>query len=294
MRRADRGVVLGLYRHDPDRRLLEHALRLGVCGVDTAYNYRGFTGHRLLADTAGDLLDEFTVSTKAGYFPGPHGHPVHSLRPRRLRMAIEQSVDDLGRRPDVILLHNPEQTLRDLSKQQGRDRLTVACAVLSDAVASGLAQAWGVSSWNPQPLVDLVDATSLDSRPAVLLVRAGLTVPHPTLVAAETVATRFGISAAGRWGMSPFAGSTAQDVWRTTDLTALLAPGRRCHTVEAAFRLAFELPAVCRIAVGTSNPKHVAQLVAATDLVCSPEAIDRYRELIRADTARTHRSGRAG
>ncbi len=78
--------------------------------LDTAYNYRAFTSHRRLTATAGDLLSEFMISTKVGFFPGDR-EPEHSLDPVRLRRAIHQSVQDLGIQPDVVLLHNPERTL---------------------------------------------------------------------------------------------------------------------------------------------------------------------------------------
>ncbi|MFX0581052.1 aldo/keto reductase [Nocardia nepalensis] len=284
MRRTDRGVVLGLYRHDPDRHLLEHALKLGICGVDTAYNYRGFTSHRMLAQSAGDLLAEFTVSTKVGFFPGPDGHTVHSLEPERLRIAVEQSSEDLGRTPDVVFLHNPERTLAHLSTDEGADRLAGACAYLAEAVSTGFCAAWGISSWDPRPLVNVLAASKPDRLPTVLLVRAGLTVPDSVLAAAEQIGEAFGIAAAGRWGMSPFGGGTAETVWRTTNLSAFLAPQQRCSTPQAAFRLAFELPSVTRIAVGTGDTAHLTELVAATDADVAADAINQYRELIRADT----------
>lgn len=49
-------------------------MTLGVTNLDTAYNYRGFTSHRTLASTASDLLSEFTISTKVGFFPSSRGH----------------------------------------------------------------------------------------------------------------------------------------------------------------------------------------------------------------------------
>lgn len=119
MRGSDRRVALGLYRSDLQRRLLETALTLGVTDLDTAYNYRGFTSHRRLAATAGDLLSEFTISTKVGFFPSSRG-PEHSLDPVRLRQAVHESAQDLGAQPDVVLLHNPEQTLAELALESGR------------------------------------------------------------------------------------------------------------------------------------------------------------------------------
>lgn len=254
--------------------------------MDTAYNYRGFTSHRMLAQTAGDLLEEFIVSTKVGFFPGRDGHTVHCLEPDRLRAAVEESIQDLGRTPDVVFLHNPERTLADLSTDEGGDRLAEACACLADAVASGLAGAWGISSWDPRPLGSVLAACKPDQLPTILLVRAGLTVPDLVLAAAEAISETFGIAAAERWGMSPFGGSTAETVWRTANLSAFLTSQRPCSTQQAAFRLAYELPSVTRIAAGTSNTEHLTELVDATDVELAADAINQYRGLIRADTRR--------
>jgi hypothetical protein len=94
MRVTDSRITLGLYRSRHERGLLEGALKLGVRALDTGYNYLGFTSHRTLARTAGDLLSEFTISTKVGFFPGAAG-AEHSLSPRRLFEAVEKSAEDL-------------------------------------------------------------------------------------------------------------------------------------------------------------------------------------------------------
>jgi pyridoxine 4-dehydrogenase len=115
-----------------------------VTDLDTAYNYRGFTSHRRLAVTAGDLLSEFTISTKVGFFPSSR-RPEHYLDPARLRQAVHQAVQDLGAQPDVVLLHNPEQTLAGLEPEQGRDRWAAACTALNDMTAAGWCRSWGVA-----------------------------------------------------------------------------------------------------------------------------------------------------
>lgn len=88
-----------------------------------------------------------------------------------------------------------------------------------------------------------------------------------------------------RWGMSPFGGSTTDKAWRTVNLSAFLLTDQPVSTPQAAFRLAYELPPVVQVAVGTSNPAHLRELVAATELVVNDEAICRYRQLIQAPLA---------
>jgi pyridoxine 4-dehydrogenase len=138
-----------LYRADPDRRLVERALELGVRGIDAACNYRGFRCHRMLATCAGDLLDRFVLSTKVGFFPAG-GTATHSLDVGRLRVAVERSAAELGRAPDVVLLHNPERSLTALPRESASDRLDGACQLLDEM--TGAAGAWrGASRRGPAP-----------------------------------------------------------------------------------------------------------------------------------------------
>ncbi|WP_343336045.1 hypothetical protein [Streptomyces sp. SUK 48] len=96
----------------------------------------GFRSHQILARTAGDLLPEFTVSTKVGYFSGPDG-AEHSLDPMRWHTAVELAAEDLGREPGLVFLHNPEHSLREATPHN-QDALVQACANLDDAAAKGL------------------------------------------------------------------------------------------------------------------------------------------------------------
>ncbi|MET7936890.1 aldo/keto reductase [Streptomyces sp. NPDC005322] len=159
---------------------LTGALDLGVTALDTSSNYLGFRSHELLARVAGDLLPKFTLSTKVGYFPSAD-RAEHSLDPARLRAAVEQSVRELGREPDLVFLHNPEHTLEGVTSRS-RAELGRACAALDVAAEKGLCGAWGVATWDPSPLVDLIDEVL--PQPSALMVRAGLLVGTGTLDAA--------------------------------------------------------------------------------------------------------------
>ncbi|WP_405183673.1 aldo/keto reductase (plasmid) [Nocardia sp. NBC_01377] len=252
--------------------------------MDTAFNYRDFTSQRRLAAVAGDLLAQFTISTKVGFFPNPHGRPVHSLDPARLATAVEQSCQDLGRIPDVVLLHNPEHSLTALPTDQAGDLFAAACAALADAVSVGLAREWGISSWNPAPVLGVIRAGEIEHRPSVVMVRVGLTLPDPALTAACELGEAFAIPPDRRWGMSPFAGSTTDQAWRTTNLSPLVTGQPHPSTPQAAFRLTYELPPVTRVAVSTSDATHLRELVTATGLDVDDAALHRYRALLRTGT----------
>ena len=226
-------------------------------------------------------MPAFSLSTKVGFFPAGAGSE-HSLDPARLRCAVYQSVDDLGLGPDLIFLHSPERSLAKLTPVEAHDRLTTACSVLVDAKASRMCGSWGIASWDVVPLLSALetDDESLVPPPDVVMVRAGLSVDDAGLGASEAVAARLGVDRARLWGMSPFGGSTTDEVWRVASIRSLLRPGQHCSNMQAAFRAAYELPQVHHMAVGTRSAEHLSELVAATTLGIDDHALSRYRGLI--------------
>lgn len=234
-----------------------------MTALDTAYNYLDFASHRTLARFAGDLLGRFEISTKVGYFPGGH-----DLDPSRLRRAVEQAAADLGRAPDTVFLHNPEHN---------PGQVTRAAEVLAAARDEGLCRAWGISTWNPAPL--LRAAAGLGPCPDALMVRVGLTVPAAVLDAAQELAERSG--SPELWGMAPFAGSTTDPIWSTVDASVFLDPGQHATTIQAGFAATFELPPVARIAVGTQKLQHLDELITATGLAVDTDTVANYRTLLR-------------
>ncbi|MEV8455626.1 aldo/keto reductase [Streptomyces sp. NPDC052097] len=278
MREPDPRIVLGLHRSRYERRILTDSLDLGVTAIDTSFNYRGFTAHATLADVASDLLPRFVLSTKVGTFPST-GRPEHSLDPVRLRAALEQTNRDLGRVPDLVFLHNPERSLRSPASV-ARDALGQACATLATAVKDGLCGAWGISSWDPRPLPSLVDTTM--PRPAALMVRAGLLVGVDVLEASEELAARWHIAPDQVWGMSPFGGNADDPVWGQLDPRFFVSEvDSAVSALQAAFRTAFSLPEVGRIAVGTDNPTHLQELADALRYEPHTGRLRAYRQLLR-------------
>lgn len=232
--------------------------------LDTSSNYLRHRSHEILRTTAGDLLPQFSVSTKVGYFPRGH-----SLDPARLRKAVEQAAKGLGREPDLVFLHNPEHSAPDA------ETLAKACATLVDTVRAGLCRSWGVSTWDPRPLMAF-DVPC----PDVLMVRAGLLVGIDILEVAEALATRWRPSQV--WGMSPFGGSTAQEVWQRFDPRVFLRGPASVTKAQAAFRSSYSLPRVDAVAVGTDNVDHLRELTEALAYAVDDEVIQEYRQLLKA------------
>ncbi|MEU6254324.1 aldo/keto reductase [Streptomyces sp. NPDC047043] len=233
-----------------------------MTALDTAFNYHGFGAHRALARAAADLLPSFTISTKVGYFPD--GHDVD---PKRLRQAVERTTEALGTVPDTVLLHNAECS---------PDGFADACALLVELKDEGLCRAWGISSWDPRPLLEAEQGAP---RPDTVMIRAGLAVPSGVLDAGEELAARSG--AQDVWGMAPFGGSTTDPVWAKVDTSLFLATGQEATPLQAAIGAAFAIPEVSRLAVGTSRLDHLADAVHASTLSANTETAQQYRTLLR-------------
>jgi aryl-alcohol dehydrogenase-like predicted oxidoreductase len=242
--------------------VLVAALDGGVTEIDTAFNYSGFAAHRLLAEAGRGLLDRFSITTKVGFFADGH-----DLTAARLSEAVERISDQLGRVPDTLLLHNPERSAGQFS---------AACEALIGLRDRGFCTSWGFSTWNPRPLLGV----AVPESPDVVMVRCGLAVPHEVLGAAEQLVARLRPSEVR--GMSPFGGSAADPVWAVVDPTLFLVAAEGANQVQAAFAMAFAVPEVPAVAVGTSRPEHLRQLLRATRLEVRPEVVAQYRALLGA------------
>ncbi|MFD9376094.1 aldo/keto reductase [Streptomyces sp. NPDC059999] len=271
MHGADPRLVLGLHRSRHHRDILTAALDLGVTALDTAAPYLGFRSHAVLAETAADLLPKFAISTKVGFFPGIGG-AEHSLDPVRLRPAVERAARELGREPDTVLLHNPELSLTGLTTADGLALLGNACAALADATRSGLCRTWGVASWDTRSLA-MIQVDDLPS-PDVLMVRAGFLVGIDLLDVTTVLRTAWQVGET--WGMSPF-GSGHKAMWEAFDPRPFLRPRHGdLSRMQAAFRTAFHLPTASAVAVGTDDPRHLAQLVQALGAEVDTSAVNQY------------------
>jgi pyridoxine 4-dehydrogenase len=167
-----------------------------------------------------------------------------------------------------VFLHNPEHSASDA------ETLAQACAALADTARAGLCRSWGVSTWDPRPLMDF-DVPC----PDVLMVRAGLLVGVDVLEAAEALAKRWRPSQV--WGMSPFGGSMAQEVWERFDPGIFLRGPAPVTKAQAAFRSSYGLPRVDAVAVGTDNVDHLRELAEALAYEVDEKVVREYRQLLK-------------
>lgn len=240
--------------------------------VDTAFNYSDFAAHRLLAAIDPAVTEQLSITTKVGFFPDGH-----NLAPKRLSQAAHQIANELGRPPDCLLLHNPERSA---------PLFVAACEELVRLREAGLCRAWGISTWDPVALL----SSRAPVPPDVVMVRCGLTAPARALATAE----QFIINLQPREvrGMSPFGGNTAVPVWTNVDPTRFLDSTSRAtkpSRIQSALAVAFALPRVAAVAVGTSDGIHLDQLCDAVDLRADQDTVARYRALLAHRSTLLHK-----
>lgn len=231
--------------------------------VDTAFSYADFAAHEQLAALGSDITTRLSITTKVGFFP-----EGHDLAPVRLSAAARQIIDDLGRPPDTLLLHNPERSAA---------MFTRACEELIQLRDAGLCGSWGVSTWNPERLLGL----DVPAPPDVVMVRCGLKVPARILAASEQFINE--LRPREVRGMSPFGGSTSDPVWSKVDPGRFLTPDSRAKEpsrTQSAFAVAFSVPRVTAVAVGTHDANHLGQLCDATALQADLDVVAKYRALL--------------
>lgn len=159
------------------------ALRRGINVIDTAINYRCQRSERAagravqIAMANGQVTrDEIVLCTKAGYVPLENFPPAtqegyqgylkrefyarkvmapadviaggHCIAPGFLADCLRRSRQNLGVDSiDVFYLHNPEQQLSGLRREELSERLRAAFVVLEERAAAGEIGVYGVSTW---------------------------------------------------------------------------------------------------------------------------------------------------
>jgi aryl-alcohol dehydrogenase-like predicted oxidoreductase len=90
---------------DVARALVKRALDLGINFFDTADVYGRGRSEALL----GEWLrgHDVVISTKVGYDFYGGGRPARRFDPQYLEVAVSRSAERLGRRPSILMLHNP-------------------------------------------------------------------------------------------------------------------------------------------------------------------------------------------
>lgn len=166
------------------RDAIMRALDLGCNLIDTAINYRFQQSERVIGQalatrfqTGGLQRDEIVISTKGGYIPFDGGPPrtqaefmryiedtflrpgiirpadlvagCHCLAPSYLQHQLDTSLRNLGLEcVDVYFVHNPEQQLEEIPRQDFIARMRQAFQLLEHNVAAGKIRWYGTATWN--------------------------------------------------------------------------------------------------------------------------------------------------
>ncbi len=181
-------IGIGTYLGEPDDATDQRyadaifdAVQSGTNVLDTAINYRFQRSERSIGTALAQAIsdgsvhrNELLICTKAGYltYDGtvpsdprryflteymdsgliPQGELVggmHSISPNYLHNQIERSRRNLGIDCiDIFYIHNPEQQLAEISRENFDERLGLAFAALEQEVADGRIKVYGTATWN--------------------------------------------------------------------------------------------------------------------------------------------------
>lgn len=160
---------------------LKHAIGLGCNHIDTAINYRFQRSERAIGSALATVIkegrfdrDELIVATKGGYIPFDSEPPsdirryfdenflepgiatlddivsgMHCMTPKYIANQLEASLENLGLESiDIYYLHNPEEQLRELSREEFNKCTLGVFELLEKKVSDGNITMYGTATWN--------------------------------------------------------------------------------------------------------------------------------------------------
>lgn len=160
---------------------IETALLSGCNVIDTAINYRFQLSERNAGNVIAKLTqsgvikrEEIFICTKGGYIPFDGGFPknpaqyladtfvkpgiitpldvaagCHCMTPKYLMHQLQASLNNLNVQcVDMYYLHNPEQQLDEVPRDEFSKRVRAAFEVLEKAVSDGKIRMYGTATWN--------------------------------------------------------------------------------------------------------------------------------------------------
>ncbi|MFQ5788725.1 MAG: aldo/keto reductase, partial [Thermodesulfobacteriota bacterium] len=163
------------------QKALKHAIGLGCNHIDTAINYRFQRSERAIGSALETLFkegkyhrDELVIATKGGYIPFDGVPPtdirkyfdenflepgittlddivsgMHCMTPKYIDNQLETSLKNLRLECiDIYYLHNPEEQLRELSREEFNNRVASVFELLEKKVSDGKIKLYGTATWN--------------------------------------------------------------------------------------------------------------------------------------------------
>jgi len=320
------GTYLGHPDPETDARYVEairRAVALGCNVIDTAIHYRFQRSERCVGEALRQLLaqgfrrEELVIATKGGHVPYEGDWPEdpqryieehflrtgvarredfvngHCIAPAYLRHQLEQSRRNLGLETvDVYFIHNPEEQLAAIPREEFWKRLRAAFAALEEAAAEGRIRFYGTATWTAyRAPAHAPDALALVEVEAIAREVGGPAhrfrfVQLPYNLAMPEAARRRNQPRGGGWGtLLEVAGDLGITVWAS----AALMQGRLARSwplglqrafpaglseAQRALQFARSTPGITTALVGMSRVPHVEHNLALAGLpLLPPETI---------------------
>jgi aryl-alcohol dehydrogenase-like predicted oxidoreductase len=271
---------------------IRHAADNGINFFDTAQGYGFGASERLLAKAlAARPRDQVVIATKGGLRPTAAGGVARDASPAWVRRGVDESLRALDTDYiDLYQLHWPDP----------KTPFAETAAALAELIRAGKIRHVGVSNFDAAQMQEFSATLPVETlQPAYHLFRRDVEasvlpytlahdigvlvygpLAHGLLSGALTADTKF---APGDWRASSdvFHGEAFRRNLRVVEALqrfAELELGTTVSRLAAAWTLAN--PAVQVAIVGTRNPRHVDDAIAATHLVLDASALRRIDEIV--------------
>ena len=235
--------------------VLNGVLDQGINYIDTSIDYG--TSEEFIGEFIAHRRDEYFLASKCGCLVGappaaPGQRSPHVFTQENIVAGVDQSLRRMKTdHLDLVQLHiSPSmETIRDDD----------VLATLTDLQRAGKVRFIGSSSTLP----NITDHVALDVFDVFQIPYSALQPEHD---AAITAAAEHGAGTVIRGGVArgePGAGTGSQDVWATYDRAGLDELADGASRSEFMLRFTISHPSMTTTIVGTLNPEHLADNVAA-------------------------------
>jgi len=276
---------------------IRHAADQGINFFDTAQGYGFSASERLIAKAlAGRPRDQVVIATKGGLRPTPGGGVERDASPDWMRRGVDESLKALGTDYiDLYQIHWPDP----------KTPFADTAEALADIVAAGKIRHVGVSNFDAAQMEEFSASLEVETlQPPYHLFRREIEVSilpytrthdigvlvygplaHGLLSGAMNPDTTF---APGDWRAKSdvFKGELYRRNLRIVDALARFAEfelGTTVGRLAVAWTLAN--PAVEVAIVGTRNPRHIDDAIAAAGLRLDEQALRRVGEIVSTEVA---------
>ncbi len=276
---------------------IRYAADQGINFFDTAQGYGFSASERLIAKAlAGRPRDQVVIATKGGLRPTPGGGVERDASPDWMRRGVDESLKALGTDYiDLYQIHWPDP----------KTPFADTAEALADIVAAGKIRHVGVSNFDAAQMEEFSASLEVETlQPPYHLFRREIEVSilpytrthdigvlvygplaHGLLSGAMNADTKF---APGDWRAKSdvFKGELYRRNLRIVDALARFAEfelGTTVGRLAVAWTLAN--PAVEVAIVGTRNPRHIDDAIAAAGLRLDEQALRRIGEIVSTEVA---------